>query len=227
MDLKGDKGCYEHITTTMRKNDHEETKDITITDLVLEMRKAFADTDRRSVEFTQLVESIARNPADVQKDTKETSVHRYQHAFARIGVYLVLHGEADHIILLRRSNTGFADGMLGLPSGNVEWGETLPQAACREAFEECGIRIRENDLSLIHVHLRFKRPDDERLDFFFHCRRWSGRLRNCEPHKHSSISPFYLNALPTDMIPYHRQAVEISQRVGFSQISISAEPRPT
>lgn len=44
------------------------------------------------------------------------------------------------------------DGKVGLPGGYVEKGETLTQAAVREAFEELGVTIREEELIPVVSH---------------------------------------------------------------------------
>lgn len=50
------------------------------------------------------------------------------------------------VLLPRRANTGWADGMLGIPGGHLEEGETARQAAVREIEEELGLRVDENRL---------------------------------------------------------------------------------
>ena len=45
-----------------------------------------------------------------------------------VGVHLIL-TEGSKVLLLRRANTGFADGSWSLPGGSLENGETLPAAA--------------------------------------------------------------------------------------------------
>jgi hypothetical protein len=67
-----------------------------------------------------------------------------------VGVHLVLtRGEA--VLLGRRANTGFADGSWHVPGGRLEPGETLPQAAVREAAEELGIGVDPRDLRVACV----------------------------------------------------------------------------
>jgi 8-oxo-dGTP diphosphatase len=65
-------------------------------------------------------------------------------------VHLIL-AEGRKVLLLRRANTGFADGWWSVPGGSLEHGETLPQAAAREALEEIGVTIDPADLSFAHL----------------------------------------------------------------------------
>jgi 8-oxo-dGTP pyrophosphatase MutT (NUDIX family) len=53
----------------------------------------------------------------------------------------------DHVLLALRQGTGFADGMWNLPSGKAENSETAITAVIREAHEEIGLRLTEQQLS--------------------------------------------------------------------------------
>ncbi|MFO0970987.1 MAG: NUDIX domain-containing protein [Candidatus Saccharimonadales bacterium] len=60
------------------------------------------------------------------------------HYLAATNVLLVREGK---VLLSRRQNKGWGDGMLCIPGGHVEPGETPAQAAVRELKEELGMRI--------------------------------------------------------------------------------------
>jgi 8-oxo-dGTP pyrophosphatase MutT (NUDIX family) len=71
--------------------------------------------------------------------------------------YLVLVRE-NKILLSRRYNTGFMDGMYGFPAGHLKDDEeTLSQAMVREAREEIGAETASEDLELVHVMHRKQR----------------------------------------------------------------------
>lgn len=55
----------------------------------------------------------------------------------RIVTGVVVRGDADQILMVRRSD----DGTWGLPGGGVHSGETWEQAAVRECLEETGWRV--------------------------------------------------------------------------------------
>ena len=48
----------------------------------------------------------------------------------------------------------------------------------------------------------FLRPIDERIDFFFTCRSWSGEHRIVEPTKAAALEWFGLDALPDPVVPH-------------------------
>jgi 8-oxo-dGTP diphosphatase len=120
-------------------------------------------------------------------------------------VYLVLI-EKGRLLMLRRFNTGYADGRYSLVAGHVDGGETLAAAMAREAFEEAGIVVRPADLALVHTMHRM--AEEERLGFFLRAERWSGRPVNREPHKCDDLSWFPVGDWPVDTIPYVRSALE-------------------
>jgi 8-oxo-dGTP pyrophosphatase MutT (NUDIX family) len=138
-------------------------------------------------------------------------------------VYLVLRNQ-DRVLLLRRANTGYQDGMYSLPAGHVDGNETLEYAMSREAFEEIGITINPKDLQLVHVqHRRASEPDisNERVDFYFECSDWISNPENKEPNKCDDLSWRSVNKLPENVIPHVATALEciekrqISSSVGW------------
>ena len=116
--------------------------------------------------------------------------------------------QGGNVLLLRRFNTGYADGNYSVPAGHLEGDETVVQAAIREVREEVGVALRPDDVLVVGTMHRKSR--NERVDFFVTVRRWSGEPSNCEPEKCDDLSWFPLDALPTNTVPYIRRAVERS-----------------
>ena len=122
-------------------------------------------------------------------------------------VYLLLIDDQERVLLLRRQNTGYKDGELGLPAGHVDGGESLRVAACREAKEEAGLELDPANLELVHTMHRHC-GDHERMDFFFTCRVWDGEPVNTEPEKCSELVWAPMKQLPDDVIDYYNVMFE-------------------
>ena len=70
---------------------------------------------------------------------------------------LILHPDDGRALALRRSGTDpWMPLHWNLPGGGVDPGETFPQAAAREAWEEAGVPLSEDDLQVLRV---IKRSD--------------------------------------------------------------------
>lgn len=110
-----------------------------------------------------------------------------------------------HILLLRRYNTGYEDGRYSVVAGHLDAGETVTQAAVREASEEVGVTLCPPDIQVVHVMNR--KSKDERIDFFVLVGRWDGEVANAEPDKCDHLAWFPLEALPANTIPYVRYAI--------------------
>ncbi|WP_206370581.1 NUDIX hydrolase [Solimonas marina] len=132
----------------------------------------------------------------------------------------------DEVLLLLRQNTGYEDGRYSVVAGHVEPGETALDGMRREAEEEAGLILTREQLRLCHVIHR--RTDAERISLFFTADDWRGEPRNNEPQKCGDLSWFPLDALPHNMIPYVRQAIQETLRGtvysehGWTESSVSA-----
>ncbi len=122
-----------------------------------------------------------------------------------VAVHLFLLRESQ-VLLLRRYNTGYGDGQYSVVAGHVDGGEEITAAMAREAREEAGIAIARGDLEVVGVMHR--RSAEERIDFFLVARRWTGEITNREPDKCDELAWFDLDALPANVIPYVRRALD-------------------
>lgn len=121
-----------------------------------------------------------------------------------VGVH-VLAERGEQILMLRRAGTGFFDGLYSLPGGHVEPGESLRQAAARELAEETALLVDAAMLDYLGVVHRLS--DTSRVDFFFHVQCWSGELQLCEPDRCDDLAWFDTHALPGNIVPYVREAL--------------------
>jgi ADP-ribose pyrophosphatase YjhB (NUDIX family) len=128
-----------------------------------------------------------------------------------VGVHLIL-TNGEKVLLLRRANTGFADGSWSVPGGCLDEGETLPAAAIREAREETGITIDPADLAFTHVCHHADPDGQARVGVFFTTVRWTGEPVNAEPGKCSEIAWHDLSDLPDDIVGYIRAGLRAHTR---------------
>ncbi len=136
-------------------------------------------------------------------------------------VYILL--EQDGKILLgRRCNTGYADGQYQVPAGHVDEGELPTEAMVREVKEEIGIDVLSSDLELVHISYRPKHDDsDNRIDLFFKAKKWSGEIKNMEPHKCDDLQWFSVNKLPENMTFHVAKALNCIQKgIFYDEIGI-------
>jgi ADP-ribose pyrophosphatase YjhB (NUDIX family) len=126
-----------------------------------------------------------------------------------VAVHLFLVREGS-VLLLRRRNTGFADGSYSVVAGHLDGGEQVVAGTVREAREEVGITLDPADLHVVGVVHRL--ADDERIDFFLAAETWRGQIRNAEPGKCDEIAWFPLDRLPENLVPYVARALQNYRR---------------
>lgn len=122
-------------------------------------------------------------------------------------------GSADsaagrEVLLQLREGTGYMDGhWAAAVAGHVEKGESIYEAASREALEEVG--VTGLDLTAVCAMQRTQRgaageaePIDERVDYFFTATSWTGEPRILEPEKCADLRWFPLDELPEPVVPH-------------------------
>ena len=125
-------------------------------------------------------------------------------------VYLIAF-KGEKILLGLHQNTGYCDGMLGLPSGHVEEDESPIQALLREVEEEVGIVVKPHEVTMALAMAR-KSQDRECVDYFFVCNLSEYPIKNCEPEKCQFWKFYYSKELPGHLIPYLKVAIAAVDR---------------
>lgn len=145
--------------------------------------------------------------------TAEAARGRMPDRFASvIDVHVILH-RAGRVLLLRRAGDVYASGQLCLPSGHMEQGESICQAAVRETFEETGIVLDRAALQhVLSIHQRNPGTADTRIGFAFTPRAWDGEPVNAEPHKHSELIWADPDDLPADTAEYTAAVITAAER---------------
>ncbi|ARD42662.1 NUDIX hydrolase [Actinomyces gaoshouyii] len=120
---------------------------------------------------------------------------------------------SPQVLLQLRRGTGFMDGYWASgAAGHVEAGESVVAAAVREAREELGIDVGAAGLEpLTGMH----RSNDvggaaleQRVDFFFAARSWTGEPRIMEGTRCAGLRWFALADLPEPVPPHERVVLE-------------------
>jgi hydrolase, NUDIX family len=121
-------------------------------------------------------------------------------------VHLILI-EDKKILLQKRYNTGYEDGNYSIVAGHIDGNESVIKAMQREALEEAGIKIKEEDLEIVHVMHR-KTPDRESIDYFLTCKKYDGKIKIMEKDKCDELKFYKLDELPINVIPYVKKGIE-------------------
>jgi len=117
-------------------------------------------------------------------------------------------GGADEVLLQLRQGTGYRDDhWAAAVAGHVEKGETVYEAALREAAEEAGI-----DEVALRPWCAMQRtgagdPIDERVDYFFLATSWRGTPRVMEPKKSAGLRWSALDDLPSPVVPHEERVL--------------------
>ncbi|MCO1660172.1 NUDIX domain-containing protein [Pseudonocardia humida] len=118
----------------------------------------------------------------------------------------------DEVLLQLRHGTGYRDGHWAAgAAGHVEQGETVLAAACREAEEELGVTVTPDALTPVTVMHRTQSnhsPIDERVDFFFTVREWTGRAVGRERDKIAGLRWYALDDLPEPVVPHEKVVLD-------------------
>jgi 8-oxo-dGTP diphosphatase len=127
-----------------------------------------------------------------------------------VDVFLVLH-DGPSVLLARRQNTGYHDGLWNLPSGKLEHGEDALSGMIREAREEVGLRLPPSSVRLAATVHHRACPGHARIGLVFAAEfapSSHGTPVNAEPHKCGGLGWFPAAALPAEMSPYSADCIQ-------------------
>ncbi len=120
-----------------------------------------------------------------------------------VGLLLINNGK---ILMMKRKNTGYMDGMYAFVAGHVEEEESLKQAMVREVKEEAGIDIKEQDLEFIcgireKSHCRY-------INFFFKTDKYEGTPKIMEMDKCEKLEWIDIDKIPENTIEAEKRAIK-------------------
>lgn len=113
------------------------------------------------------------------------------------------------LLFLLRQNSKFFNDYYGLMGGTVEQHESVADALIREAYEEIGITITKDNLHFAHCLSFTNANNEDVLLLVFKVIDWDVEPINNEPHKCIELAWFSPAELPKNIIPRHRQIIEM------------------
>lgn len=123
-----------------------------------------------------------------------------------IGVGVIVFDKTKRSILLGKRKNAYLAGWYGMPGGRLETKESLIACGKRELMEETGIEAVS--LSYLGV-IRELQDGYNFIHFAFVCNDYRGEAYAQEPEKCELWEWYPIDALPTNILPGHRAALEI------------------
>ncbi|GGY97728.1 NUDIX hydrolase [Streptomyces poonensis] len=146
-------------------------------------------------------------------------------ASADLDVHIILR-QGEDVLLALRSGASYGSGEWALPCGKVDPGESVVDAAVREAHEELGIILAPADL-LVGQTVHARHGTTDHLGIFFEAHTWTGTPANREPGKCAALRWFPLDGMPTPLMDYSAAGLRgyLAVRGGLSVFGAGLEPR--
>lgn len=124
-------------------------------------------------------------------------------------VAVIIFDDQRRVFLQKRADVG----LWGIPSGHVEPGETVEQAAKREVFEETGYHIRIEKLIGVYsdpASQVFHYPDGKVVHFIttYFLGKISGGNLNVDPAESLDVAFFSVHEMPKDLLTMHPMWLE-------------------
>lgn len=117
---------------------------------------------------------------------------------------LILINDKKQVLLQKRYNTGYMDGMYALVSGHLENDESMLQGIIREANEEVGIELESENVDFVCL---IRSGNDGYINSYFKSESFQGDVVNMEPEKCSELTWFDINNIPENIIPNDKRAI--------------------
>lgn len=123
-----------------------------------------------------------------------------------VTVGAILINEDNKILLQKRCNTGYMDGMYAIVSGHLEKNESMLSGIIREVKEEIGVELSSDKVEFVCI---IRRGDnDGYINSYFKCDNFAGDVKNMEIDKCTELKWFNINELPDNIIPNDKRAVK-------------------
>ena len=118
-------------------------------------------------------------------------------------VYCLIYNDENNEVLMVYN---YDSNSWSLPGGSVEDGETLEEAAIREAWEEIGVKVKIGDVAAINECF-FEDENEQILFITFRAEIVGGEISILNPNEISEIKWVELSKAD-ELMPYHKLGVE-------------------
>ena len=135
--------------------------------------------------------------------------------YVGVGVGILIINKGDEVLLIKRHKQhgrfeGDVHSFAGLwdrPGGEVEFGESVEQAAIREAREEIGADI--GDIEMINYSEKLPDNIDKKhwVNIVVVARIVNGEPYNAEPDKHDDVQWFHYTKIPESTVPNTKETI--------------------
>jgi mutator protein MutT len=132
-------------------------------------------------------------------------------------VYGIIINNDNKVLLMKRANTGFSDGMYTIPGGKIDDLELPSTAFIREMQEEVNLNINKSQLNCVMTQHRIS-YGYACVDFYYLVKEENADLTNIkinEPHKCDELKWVDVNNLPNELLEYVRNAITLHNKVKF------------
>ena len=126
---------------------------------------------------------------------------------AKVGVGIMVLNSKGEILLGKRNDDAekagsdlHGEGTWTMPGGKLDFQETLEDGACREIFEEIGIKINPDKLKIISVSDEIV-PDNHYVTIGFLVENFEQEPKLMEPEEITEWKWYNLNNLPERVYP--------------------------
>lgn len=124
----------------------------------------------------------------------------------KVGVGIMVLKDNKVLLGKRHDDAGKAssdlhgEGTWTMPGGKLDFHETLKDGACREIFEEIGVKVIPEDLKIISVADEII-PDNHYVTIGFLCENFEGGPKVMEPEEITEWKWYNLDELPGKVFP--------------------------
>jgi len=125
----------------------------------------------------------------------------------KVGVGVMILNNQKEVLLGKRNDNAekassdlHGEGTWTMPGGKLDFQETLKVGACREVFEETGIKISQDNLKVISIADEII-PGNHYVTIGFLCENFAGEATVMEPEEITEWKWYNLNSLPGKVYP--------------------------